>query len=249
MTEAPAPAEPSPHHLRRSETAARGVTPVGFAVAILCFFFTFNAVSCNTDAAKQTLHTAAGITGSPTGTAAVDSCLDALNSVSLFSYTGIDLAFGSAPEALTTIPTACRNSQQGLTPSASPPRPAQAALGVQALALLAFVACCLGLLIGVALLVWPRRARPVLPAAALLAVAALVALTIDQSRVQGAVLTRIDALAAGSGAPFSLAGYFTQRSGIAFFLALVALGLVAITALGHWVMASRPPAHAIRAPD
>ena len=249
MSDTPgAPAE-SATTVRARTAAIRGVSPLGFALTLLCFLFAFNAVSCNTDAAKQTLHTAAGLTGGQTSTAALDACLDALRGVNLFTYSGINLAFGSAPSEVGSVPSACRSSQSGFNTATSPAAAAQAAIGVQPLALVAFIACCVGVLLGAAFLLLPRRARFALPVCALLAVDALVMLVVEQSRAQSAVLQRIDSLAAGNGAPFSLAGYFRQSSSLAYFLALAVLGAVAVVALAQWVMASRPRPQQARAPD
>lgn len=210
------------------ERAVRRVTPALFVLAIVCFFFTFAGVSCNTDQAKTALQGAAAFTSGSVNVAQLDRCLDALNGDNLYSYSGFGLAFGGAPSALTSPPAACGARSASLPSSSAVPPTAQAALGVQPLQLAAFVAIVLGVIAG--LLAWVRPWRPARRAlgATLLAVVALALLALEVVHAHNAVIDKISAASTGTGVPFSISQYIDFNLGIAFFLALVALGVVAL---------------------
>ncbi len=208
------------------EPASRRLSPCFFLLALLCCFFSFAAVSCNTAATRAALNSSAALGARSTQSPQLNACLDALNGVELFSYSGFGFMFGLAPSALTQSPAACRVGSAALPAgSANLPAAADVGLGVQPLALAAFIAIVLGAAAGAAGVAGVLRAPMQLLVSALLALVAILLLVLDQAHVQTAILARLDTVAAGSGAPFSLAGYFIVSTGAAYFLALAALGL------------------------
>lgn len=85
--------------------AARLVSPLFFVLAIVLFVLPFVGVSCNTDAAKPLL-SAAG----PSAPGA--QCLEGVKALNLETYSGVNLALGSAPTVNTgaSVPAGCDTS-------------------------------------------------------------------------------------------------------------------------------------------
>ncbi len=206
-----------------TEPAARRISPAFFVIALACFFFTFAGVSCNTSAAKQTLSAAASLTGGAAQSAELNTCLDSLQGVNLFSYSGFNFVLGSAPSQLTTAPVSCRAGQSTLGRSASISSDA-VSLGVQPLALTAFIAIALAILwnaIGLLRRTPTRRQFPVLGGFALIG---FITLLINQAQAPSLILDRSRTVAAGQGAPFSLTDFFVVNAGIAVYVALAMVG-------------------------
>ena len=232
--------------------AARRVSPAFFVIALACFFFTFAGVSCNTSAAKQTLTAAASLTGGAAQSAELNACLDSLQGVNLFSYSGFNFVFGSAPSQLTAAPGPCRAGQSTLGRSASIPSDA-VSVGVQPLPLAAFIAIALAVLWSVAGLlrrVAIRRQYAVLGGLGLIA---LITLVINQAQAPSLILDRVSTVAAGRGAPFSLTDFFVVNAGIAVYVAIAILGAALLHAAAVLVLSLRSPAivdgSRARAPD
>ncbi|MBV8444652.1 MAG: hypothetical protein JOZ92_01915 [Candidatus Dormibacteraeota bacterium] len=205
--------------------ASRRVSPLFFVLALVCFFFTFAGVSCNTARAKQAVSSLSGLGGGGTTAASVQNlnrCLDALSGANLVTYSGFDFAFGRAPSELSDIPSICQSG--AVSPSASSSAPSQATIGTQPLDLLALIAVGLGVIVGAAFLFVQIRARLRLTIAALLSVIGFGLLIFAQVHVHAAIANTLNSAAAGSGAPFSVSDYFVINDGIAWILALVALG-------------------------
>src|SRR5437016_11371155 len=204
------------------ERTARRLTPPLFLLAILCFFFTFAGVSCNTDQAKATLHGAAGLSGGNVNLAQLDRCLDALKGDNLFSYTGFNLAFGTAPSGLSSTPSACASGASSLPSSSSAlPVGSQATLGVQPLELVAFIAIVGGVIAGLLALLRPWRTPWRAAMAALLSIISVILLLLEQVHAHTAVVDKISSASTGAGVPFSLSlfiefnprfAYLTDRS-------------------------------------
>jgi hypothetical protein len=210
------------------ERTVRRVTPALFVLAIVCFFFTFAGVSCNTDQAKTALQGAAAFSNGTLNVAELDRCLDALNGDNLYSYSGFDLAFGGAPSALTSPPAACGARAASLPSSSAVPPTAQAALGVQPLQLVALVAIVLGVVTGLVALVRPWRPARRALGTSLLAVVALALLAIELVHAHNVAIDKISTASTGAGVPFSISQYIDFNIGIAFILALAALAVVAL---------------------
>ena len=211
------------------ERTARRLTPALFLLAILCFFFTFAGVSCNTDQAKATLHGAAGLSGGNVNLAQLDRCLDALKGDNLFSYTGFNLAFGTAPSGLASTPATCTSGASALPGSSSAlPVGSQATLGVQPLELLALIAIMGGALAGLLALLRPWRVPWRASTATVLSIVALVLLLLEQAHAHTAVIDKISSASTGAGVPFSLSAYIDFNSGLAYLIALIVLGVAAL---------------------
>src|SRR5262249_3099107 len=125
------------------ERTVRRVSPLFFVGAIVCFFFTFAGVSCNTAAARTTLHGLEGPGGNSAGTTAatIDRCVTALQGYTIATYSGFNLVFGSAPTVLTTSPPGCPpHALSSLPGGGSVTSGNQVNIGVQPLAIVAFAA-------------------------------------------------------------------------------------------------------------
>ena len=215
------------------ERSARRISPAFFVAALVCFFFTFAGVSCNTQSARsalQSLSTLGGGSGSGVNQAELDRCLAALENVNLISYSGFDLVFGTTPSALTSPPAGCPQNGSASLPSSQSavPTAAQVGLGVQPLALSAFIAIMLALIAGALGMLGRLRAPLRGLVATLLAMAGFITILLEQSHLQGAITDRISEASAGAGAPFSIASFFNVTNGIAYVIALALFGLAAL---------------------
>ena len=214
------------------ERQARRVSPVFFVAALVCFFFTFAGVSCNTASARAALQGVASLGGSSSGVnqAQLDQCLSALENVNLISYSGFSLVFGSAPSVLTSPPSGCPQNGSSSLPSSQSAVPTAGAvgLGVQPLALSAFIAIALALVVGALGMFGLLRAPLRGAITTLLAMAGFITVLLEQSHLQGAISDKISTASAGAGAPFSIASFFNVNNGIAYVIALALLGVAAL---------------------
>lgn len=235
-----------------TEPAARRISPAFFVIALACFFFTFAGVSCNTGAAKQTLSAAASLTRGAAQSAELNACLDSLQGVNLFSYSGFNLVLGSAPSQLTTAPAPCRAGQSTLGRSGSISSDA-VSLGVQPLALAAFIAIALAILWSVAGLLRRTPTRRQFPLLGGLELIAVITLLINQAQAPSLILDRVSTVAAGQGAPFSLTDFFVVNAGIAVYVAIAMLAAALLHAATVMVLLLGSPAivdgSQARAPD
>jgi hypothetical protein len=231
------------------EPAPRIVSPVLLVLAGLCFLLPFAGVSCNTSTAKAELGSIAStlqLLGGQGGVAGVSEppgltgCLNSLSNYNFATYTGLDLAGGSAPSVAGAEPSGCSALTKEEGTSSSIPTSADAnqiGLGAQPLLLVALVAMLLGLLLG--LVRFALRALAVAVAAAV----AIILLVVEQGQVSTQVLDKISHSAlnsiSGSSAIHGTLGIatflkveisdsFTVTVGIGFILTVVALAVVAL---------------------
>lgn len=213
------------------ERTVRRISPLFFVAGIVCFFFTFAGVSCNTDAARSTLQGIEGLGGpaSGTNTAAINKCLTALQGVSIATYSGVNLVFGTSPSVLKDAPKACpKGTTTSLPGGGTVANGNMVNIGVQPLAVAAFAAIALGIFI--CELGFFGLLRPPLRGAltTLLAVAGVVTLVLEEAHLQGAIASKISTVSAGAGTSFNLASYFVVSSGVAYFVAIAVLGVAAL---------------------
>ena len=214
------------------ERTVRRISPLFFVAAFVCFFFTFAGVSCNTDAAKSTLQGLEGLGGQPSSSAnnaAIDRCLNALQGVTLANYTGVNLVFGTSPSVLLNAPSACPKGTTTALPGGGTIKNGDPInLGLQPLAIAAFAAAGVGIF--VAELGFFGLLRPPFRGVltTLLAVAGLVTLVLEQAHLQGAITAKLSAVSGGTGTTFNLASYFIVNNGVAYFVAVVVLGVGAL---------------------
>lgn len=236
------------------DRTVRRLSPFFFIGAIICFFFAFAGVSCNTDAARTTLHGLEGIGGNQggnTNASAIDRCVTALQGYTLANYSGFNLVFGSSPEILTKAPSGCpANTINALPGGGSITSGNQVNIGVQPLAVISFAAVAIGVLVSEFGFFGLLRApfRGVLTT--LLAVGALVTLVLEQSHLTGAITTKIASVTAGVGATFNVASYFIVSNAIAYYVAIGLLGAAALyNAVSAFFTASSPEAEELPPPD
>lgn len=212
-----------------AEPTARKISPLFFVLAALCFLLPFVGVSCNADAAKSTLGPliSASGGGNPQQTQQVNACLDALNNYNLATYSGANLALGSAPSVNNgSGPEACK----ALGGSSSPTTATNAddlKLGTQPL--IAVVAICIlaGLILGVLRLPF----RGVITA--LLAILAIVVLLIQYGRESAAIADKIVAASSKGGSSSIPSGidvstFVKTNMGIGLILCLAVLAIAAL---------------------
>ena len=226
-----------------AEKTARRLSPMLLIGVLACFFFAFAGVSCNTAVAKSALGglSALGGSSSSTNTAEIQRCVDALGQVDLVTYSGFNLAFGTTPSVLTTPPSGCSGSGSPSLPTpSSVPGAGQAALGVQPLTLVAFIAIVLALGVGVLVFTGRVQAAPRALATTVLALLALVMLVLEQAHLQNAIVDKLSSVSAGAGAPFSITTFFNVDNGAAYVVALAMLGLVALYNAAAGLFSPRP---------
>jgi hypothetical protein len=201
---------------------ASRISPAFFIAAIVCFFFTFAGVSCNTGAAKATIdQLASGSGGSSAQIQQANACLDALNGVNFITYSGINLALGQHPSVVST-PSQCQQS------GSTAPSTGQANVGMQTPFLIALIVVAAAALFG--LIGFVVRGRlPALLAAAL-GIAAIVLLYLGQSSTKDAILNKVTA-SAGSSSSSSIPG-LSISSFINFNLTFFFWGAIALCAVG-----------------
>lgn len=235
------------------ERTVRRISPLFFVGAIVCFFFTFATVSCNTDAARSTLQGLEGLGGQSgaSNSAAINKCLTALQGVGIASYSGLNLVFGTSPSVLTDAPAACPKGTTTALPGGGTVTNGNAAnVGVQPLAVAAFAAIALGIFVSE--LGFFGLLRPPLRGAltTLLAVAGLVTLVLEQAHLPGAITGKISTASAGAGASFNLASYFIVNNSPAYFAAVVLLGIGALyNAVSAFFGTPQPEPEELPAPE
>ncbi|MGH7686656.1 MAG: hypothetical protein ACREN2_07560 [Candidatus Dormibacteria bacterium] len=235
------------------DRTVRRVSPVFFIAGILCFLFGFAGVSCNTDAARNTLKGLESIGGSTGGgnAATIDKCVTALAGINIAQYNGFNLVFGSSPSILSNPPKACpKDTTTALPGGGSLTNGDQANIGAQPLAIAAFAAVALGLIVAefgfFGLLRNPFRGV----LTTLLAVAALVALVIEQQHLQSAITTKISGVTAGAGSTFNIASYFNVNNEVGYYVALGVLGVAALyNAIAAFFTVSGPEADELPPPE
>jgi lysylphosphatidylglycerol synthetase-like protein (DUF2156 family) len=228
------------------EPAPRIVSPVLLVLAGLCFLLPFAGVSCNTSTAKAELGSISSISqqlGGPSSVsvpAGVTGCLNSLDNYNFATYTGLDLAAGSAPSVAGAEPSGCSALTKEEGTSSSIPTSADAnqiGLGAQPLLLVALVAMLLGLLLS--LTRFALRGLLVAVAAAV----AIILLVVEKGQVSTQVLDKITHSALGSISGtlaahgtlgvsnflrVEISNSFTITVGVGFILAIVALVVVAL---------------------
>ncbi|MGA3185113.1 MAG: hypothetical protein ABSE52_11015 [Candidatus Dormibacteria bacterium] len=226
------------------EPAPRIVSPVLLVLAGLCFLLPFAGVSCNTSAVTAELGSLSSISqqlggqGSVSMPAGLSGCITSLNNYNLATYSGLDLATGSAPNAAGSAPSGCSALTKGSSSSIPTSADAnQLGLGAQPLLLVALVAMLLGLLLSLTRFIL----RGLLVAVA--AAVAIILLVVEQGQVSTQVLDTIthSALNSISGTfavhgtlgvsnllKVEISNSFTITVGVGFILAIVALGLTAL---------------------
>ena len=232
------------------ERTVRRLSPFFFIGAVICFFFVFAGVSCNTDSARTTLH---GLERNPAGASAetIDHCVTALHGYTIATYSGFSLVFGASPTVVTTSPPGCPpNAISALPGGGSVTSGTQVNIGLQPLALAAFVAVAIGVLVTEFGFFGLLRApfRGVLTT--LLAVAGIVTLVIEQAHLQGAITAKIGSVTAGVGATFNVASYFVVSNEPAYYVALALLGVAALYNLvSAFFVVSGPEADELPPPE
>jgi lysylphosphatidylglycerol synthetase-like protein (DUF2156 family) len=231
------------------EPARRIVSPVLLVLAGLCFLLPFAGVSCNTTAASAELGSISSLSqqlgeqASSWQSQELTSCLNSLKNYDAATYTGLDLAAGSAPTVASSAPSGCGTlSREAGASTATFADGSRIEVGVQPLLLAALGALVLGLLLS--LLSFALRGLAVAAAA----VAAIVLLLVSQGQVGSQIIEKIpqignipqsvsSSIAGPQGGDVSnyfaihvanIPSYFTVTTGIGLILAVVALGFVAL---------------------
>jgi hypothetical protein len=229
------------------DPASRVISPTLLVLAGLCFLLPFASVSCNTATAGTELGSLSSISEHLGGgaipsseTQALTDCLNSLNSYAVATYSGLDLASGSAPTQGSGTPAGCAALAQVESPIPTAAAAGQGGTGVQPLLLLALAGMLLGLLLSFA-----HFALRGLAVAAT-AMAAVILLLVEQGQVSSQILDRISGAALGSlsgllpsgvgglGGEVSnylstpLSSYLRVSTGIGLILAVVALGVVVL---------------------
>jgi hypothetical protein len=233
------------------DPAPRVISPILLVLAGLCFLLPFAGVSCNTAPASAELRSLSSISQalgggalSSSDTRALTGCLNSLNSYTVATYSGLDLAAGSAPSAASGTPGGC-SAFSATAGSPSPPTSAaaaQIAIGVQPLLLVALAAMLLGLLVSLFRFVL----RGVVVAVA--ATAAIILLLVEQAQMSSQILDRITQSAFGAlslpggsilAGPKPTPDIISNIEGVGsgFFRVSVGIGLIlAVAALGVAVL-------------
>ena len=234
------------------ERTVRRISPFFFIGAVICFFFTFASVSCNTDAARTTLHGLQGLgaNSNTTNAAAIDKCENALQGHTISTYSGFNLVLGGSPELFLRSPPGCPPNSLSALPGGGSITPDKVNIGVQPLALAAFIAIAVGVLVSEFGFFGLLRApfRGVLTT--LIAVAGIVPLVVESSHLQSAIPTKIASAVIGLGATFNVASYFSVSSAPAYFVALGLLGAAALyNAVSAFFVVTGPEAEELPPPE
>jgi hypothetical protein len=228
------------------EPAPRIVSPVLLVLAGLCFLLPFAGVSCNTSSTKAELGSISSFShafGGPSSVslpAGLAGCLSSLDNYNIATYTGLDLAAGSAPSAAGAAPSGCSmlTTEEGSSSSIPSSTDAnQIGLGAQPLLLVALAAMLLGLLVSLAR--FALRGFAV----AVIAAVAIILLVVENGQVSTQVLDKIShsVLNSVSGSlptagtlgvsnllQVDITNSFTVTVGVGFILAIVALAVVVL---------------------
>ena len=235
------------------ERTVRRLSPFFFIGALVCFFFTFASVSCNTDAARTTLHGLEGLgsNSSAANAATIDRCVNALQGYTIATYSGFNLVLGGSPNVSTKSPPGCpQNALSSLPGGGSVTNGNQVNIGLQPLALIGFIAVAIGALVSEFGFFGLLRApfRGVLTT--LLAVAGIVVLVVEQAHLQGAITTKISSVTAGVGTTFNVASYFIVSNAPAYYVVLGLLGAAAIyNAVSAFFVVAGPEAEELPPPE
>jgi hypothetical protein len=211
-----------------AEKTTRGVSPILLVLAGLCFLLPFVGVSCNTAAGGAALGSAlsqAGGSGNSGNSAALTSCLQALNGRDLVTYSGVDLLTGGTPSTATSIP-GCDTGSASASSSASSTVSKDAGIGVQPLMVVALVL----ILLGVVATALRRPLRAWIAGGAALVAAGLI--VINNASVHTPILNKLTSSGGGSSISslgltggLGLDSFFSIHAAIGFILVLVALVL------------------------
>jgi len=209
------------------DRSSKALSPVLFVAAALCFLLPFGGVSCNTTAAKTLVNSAGSSSGS-SQVAQAGACLDALNGFNLATYSGLNLAFGTAGSTANTGPAACQTGTASTIPSSV--QPDSVKTDVQPFILAAGAVIIAGLLLSVILL-RQRRLRGLI--SALSAAIAGGLLIIGQVQVQKQITDKIAAqFSSGStssslpaGLNINFADYFNVNWAIGAFIVIAVLAV------------------------
>jgi hypothetical protein len=214
------------HVLDRSSKA---LSPLLFAAAALCFLLPFAGVSCNTATARTVIDR---FSSSAEGAqlAQTNACLDALNGFNLATYSGLNLALGTAPTTPTNPPSECRPLTPAASASAAALPASDAKLNPQPLVIAGGVGVIGGLLLSL-LLIGRKRGRASLAAGAAGAAVALLIVAQLLAPIQITDKLASSATAATpvpAGLGINLAQYFTVNwaAGAFIVVALLAVALL-----------------------
>jgi hypothetical protein len=222
--------------------ATRGASPILLVLAALCFLLPFVGVSCNSTALQGL---AGSLPSGTTGSGQTSSCLSTISNTDLYSYSGLNLATGSAPSTA-TIPPSCSTTTGGTSSTSETPT-----VGVQPLLIAALVLIVVGILATV--LRSPMRYAVAL-AAALVAAILVIA---NNSAAHNAVSDRITALVNKSSGSTNVnlqglggvGSFFNIHAAIGFTLILIALFLtIVVNAVGLMAGSGLRLAHARSGP-
>jgi hypothetical protein len=207
------------------QKASRSVSPILLVLAALCFLLPFIGVSCSGSPAQAL----GSLPGVPNPDAQTSSCLSAISNTDLYTYSGLNLATGSAPSTA-SIPPSCSSAAGGNTAASQTPT-----VGVQPLLVVVLVL----IIVGIVATALRTQLRAVVAGGAALVAAILV--IADNAAAHDAIRDRINALAnQSSGSPNlglqalgGVGGFFNVHAAIGFTLILVALfAAVGVNAVG-----------------
>jgi hypothetical protein len=197
-----------------------------FVAAALCFLLPFAGVSCNTTTARGVINSFGSSSGGAQ-LAQTNACLDALNSFNLATYSGLNLALGTAPSTASSAPAECRTLTPSTSASAAALPANDAKLGPQPLVIAGGVAVIAALVLSL-LLIGRQRSRVLLVmsaagvAAALLIVAQLLAPKQITEKLGSAATT---ATPVPAGLSINFADYFNVHWAIGAFLVIALLAV------------------------
>lgn len=225
------------------EAKVRLLSPVLFLAAVLMFLLPFAGVSCNTSTAQSTIGSL-GQLASPQEQQAMKQCFDDLNNFNFATYTGVNLAFGTAPTVNNDEPASCKalNQASGGTAS-SATDPNQAKTPIQPFALIAFVLAILGIIVG--LLHFPLSRL----LTATVAAAALVFLGLQLARQKDVINQVVQNSASSQGQQIpgiDFSAFFNVNIGIGAWIAVVLLAVALLVNLASQLVggAAKPAAAA-----
>jgi hypothetical protein len=206
------------------DRSSKALSPVLFVAAALCFLLPFAGVSCNTTTARGVINSFGSSSGGAQ-LAQTNACLDALNSFNLATYTGLNLALGTAPSTASSAPAECRTLTPSTSASAATLPPNDAKIGPQPLVIAGGVAILAGMLLSLLLIGRQRfRALLVMSAAGVAAALLIVAQLLTPKQITDkltASATTATAVPAGLNINFS--DYFHVNWAIGAFIVIALL--------------------------
>jgi hypothetical protein len=221
------------------EQSARRISPLLFMAALIGFFLTFTAVSCDSNTAKPLLATAQGFGGDPRQIARINACVDALNNFDLADYSGLNLAVGGKPTVASEPPSGCRELSG--VPAPSNVNSSQARLDLQPAELVALILTAIGILLTIVYFVRsPRSPVRALTTAGVAGIALALVLVEQLSFVAGVFDEKVTAVIGPQLASLpvrvNLGDYFNVAPGAGFVVAVVALALAMVWNLSAAVL-------------